>query len=481
MVFIPNRVKDIVVGLLLSVFIFVGFTVPLGSSKFISPLSGSGAVYAQGVGSSIHRRFSFAPGGSFNNILLVNTNGIDTLAFYDVPILSDGTLYKEGNGYSIFHDQVGALLQKAQSTNTKVALTVTLTDPNVMKEFLSDKDAQSKAITEIIDEVVSTNIDGVVVDFEYPGNPGAEYRNRFTQFVGAFNKQMHRKIKNTQVSVALSGSALHNSLFNLADLAKNTDNVLVMAYDFAVPEVHGTATATPRYSYASDEYWNTVGSSVEEFTQQVSLSKLELETAWYGSGDSYPLYDPKDMKKIVKPQVDNNISLPLSQATIERMMQYVSPEVRPEARKNLPIIASALKQEGILNTNVLAYALATIEHETAGTFEPIEEIQGRKSARRLGYEGGTDYFGRGFIQITHLRNYKTFGERIGMGDALVKNPSLALKADVSARILAAYFVDNGVALAASNGNFVAARRAINPDAQGWWIATLAWKFLNALS
>src|SRR5207244_2761453 len=99
------------------------------------------------------------------------------------------------------------------------------------------------------------------------------------------------------------------------------------------------------------------------------------------------------------------------------------------AQKNLPLIAKALEEEHILTPNVLAYALATIEHETAGTFEPIDEIKGRKSARRLGYEGGTNYFGRGFIQLTHLRNYKKVGERIGMGDDLVKNPTLASRAD----------------------------------------------------
>ena len=143
---------------------------------------------------------------------------------------------------------------------------------------------------------------------------------------------------------------------------------------------------------------------------------------------------------------------------------------------NIPLIAEALKKEGILDSNVLAYALATIEHETDETFQPIGEIQGHFNARRYGYEGGSNYFGRGFIQITHLRNYRNFGERIGMGDQLVKNPELASTPEIAARILAAFFKDNNVANLASKGNFVAARTPINPDINARSVARLAMKY-----
>jgi predicted chitinase len=166
--------------------------------------------------------------------------------------------------------------------------------------------------------------------------------------------------------------------------------------------------------------------------------------------------------------------------TINGLLAGVPDHAQAAVRKNLPLIAKALEKEGILDEKVLAYALATIEHETAGTFEPIEEIKGRRSARRLGYEGGTDYFGRGFIQLTHSRNYRKVGIRIGMGESLVKNPDLALDPAVSAKILAAFFADNGIATLARQGYFVDARRPINPDAQGYWIANLAYKYLGGI-
>lgn len=165
------------------------------------------------------------------------------------------------------------------------------------------------------------------------------------------------------------------------------------------------------------------------------------------------------------------------QQVIERILLGIPDHAKEAAKRNLPYIIDALRQENILNDNVLAYAVATIEHETAETFEPIPEYNGPYHAWIYGYDGGTQYYGRGFIQLTHLKNYQDFGERIGLGDTLVTNPDVALQPDIAAKILAAFFKDNGIAKLATDGNFVAARTPINPDWNGRWIATLTTKYL----
>ena len=199
-----------------------------------------------------------------------------------------------------------------------------------------------------------------------------------------------------------------------------------------------------------------------------------MERAWYGNGDNYPLYKPNSEPPAEEDREASSVNL--DRQTIERLVDGVPQKGKAGARKSIPLIAKALDKEGILDSNVLAYALATIEHETDETFEPLEEINGRFSARRLGYEGGMNYFGRGYIQLTHLRNYKVIGERIGMGERLVKNPELAGTPEVAAAVLAAFFKDNNVANLASKGNFIAARRPVNPDLNGRSVARKALKY-----
>jgi len=90
----------------------------------------------------------------------------------------------------------------------------------------------------------------------------------------------------------------------------------------------------------------------------------------------------------------------------------------------------------------LAYILATVYHETARTFEPIEEIgqgtrrpYGRKLKINLKPYNTPDklYFGRGLVQLTWFDNYDKFGKLLKID--LLNNPELALKLDVSIEIL----------------------------------------------
>ncbi len=74
----------------------------------------------------------------------------------------------------------------------------------------------------------------------------------------------------------------------------------------------------------------------------------------------------------------------------------------------------------------IAYFLATVEHETAGTFQPIKERRERPDSPRRANQDRywlTGYYGRGYVQITWKKNYAKFG--------LVAYPETALNPDVS--------------------------------------------------
>lgn len=122
----------------------------------------------------------------------------------------------------------------------------------------------------------------------------------------------------------------------------------------------------------------------------------------------------------------------------------------------------------------LAYILATAYRETAGTMHPVREGKGgkcdsdkcsidavtalveetnkniRAENEKLKEAGkkpksemenyalpvnGKSYYGRGFVQITHKRNYARVGEKLGWGNELVENPDLALSREKAIPIL----------------------------------------------
>ena len=99
-----------------------------------------------------------------------------------------------------------------------------------------------------------------------------------------------------------------------------------------------------------------------------------------------------------------------------------------------------------------AYMFATIKGET-GIYQPIpegkalwslstgagkyaEEVSPKDPAgatykNAAGQPVKHRYYGRGYVQLTWLKNYRKLGAAIGRGDTLVENPELALDPDVA--------------------------------------------------
>ena len=447
------------------------------AKRLISPLVSSlHSFYSVTQHKITPESFAFVPDLARNKFPRIDMEGLSALSFFDVPLTKDGEINFYSKGYASFTSSEAAeLFDKAHYQKTKIFLTLSSLDSNIIKNLLNNRDAQIKLADQAAEEIRSSNIDGITIDFELPGGRGKDYQEKFTSFIKLLTENIHSFSLNAQVAVAIPSSLTNNeSLYNLEGLSKNSDRLFLIASDFIVPEVKNANPSNPIFGINENEYWGIISNLLSNLQVRVPIEKLVMERAWYGNGNRYPLYVPNN-----KPEPEQSrqpAAVVLNTNTIEKLVAGVPRKGREGARMNIPLIAEALKKEGILDSNVLAYALATIEHETDETFQPIGEIQGHFNARRYGYEGGSNYFGRGFIQITHLRNYRNFGERIGMGDQLVKNPELASTPEIAARILAAFFKDNNVANLASKGNFVAARTPINPDINARSVARLAMKY-----
>lgn len=413
----------------------------------------------------IKKTFSFIPGSvpaKFNKIDLHNLN---ILSYYDLPFNSDGSLVTDAEGYYSLHtDSTYNLFQTAHFQGTKVLATLTQTNRNDILDFLNNSDSQENLFQQVTQLISNSEIDGITIDVEFLEKTDKNYKDKYTNFISKLTQYMHKNIPGSIVAIALPNNINENGIYDIKKLADMTDHTLIIAYDIAVPETNNS-----KLNFTGKNNFN-----------MVPENKLVMERAWYGNSDNYTLYSEDKPSEYASDSSQNTMNTPLSSNTIEKLISDIPYDAQNSARKNIPYITDALKKEKILNANVLAYALATIQHETAGTFEPIEEFKGRKNARRLGYEGGTNYFGRGFIQLTHMKNYQKFGERIGMGEQLVENPGLASRPEIAAKILAAYFKDFGIARLASDGNFIDARTLINPDYNGWTIAQIAYEYLNAI-
>ena len=137
-------------------------------------------------------------------------------------------------------------------------------------------------------------------------------------------------------------------------------------------------------------------------------------------------------------------------------------------------------------------ALATIRAESEG-FVPVEEAPSRfntsphgdafdlydhrRDLGNLGAPGRQRFRGRGFVQLTGRANYRRYGEALGLGDRLLREPHRALEPGLAGRILAAFLADRQrpIKEALIEGDLARARRLVNGGRHGLERFTAAYR------
>ena len=152
-------------------------------------------------------------------------------------------------------------------------------------------------------------------------------------------------------------------------------------------------------------------------------------------------------------------------------------------RRHLPAVLAGLRAAGLVDKPMLLVALATIRAESEG-FAPVEEAVSRFNTSpdgdefdlydhrtdlgNLGPPDGQLFRGRGFVQLTGRDNYRRYGEALGLGDRLVREPHRALDPGLAGRILSAFLADRQrpIKEALIEGDLVRARRLVNGGRHG---------------
>lgn len=236
--------------------------------------------------------FGFAPHWNINKLDNIDYNVLTTLAYFGISIGPDGEIDPQDPGYVTFQsDKATALFKKAHAHGTRVVLTITQMDNAQIRALMDDQNAQVKVINTAVGLVRTRGIDGINVDFEYMGNPGDAYRQKFTEFINALTDEMHQQVPSSQVTVSVYASAIKDpKIYDLHDLSKKADGIFMMAYDFAVAGSDNAMPTAPLHGHKEGKYWYDVASAVQDFLAVMPANKLIMGVPWYGY--NYLVYKP---------------------------------------------------------------------------------------------------------------------------------------------------------------------------------------------
>ncbi len=157
-------------------------------------------------------------------------------------------------------------------------------------------------------------------------------------------------------------------------------------------------------------------------------------------------------------------------------------------------IIAECRRQGVTMLEQQAYIIATVQHETGGLFSPVRERFennepnneiGRRSLRyNMRETKDYIYYGRGYVQLTHVEHYRTYGGLLNAD--MEADPDLALQPSVALFVLV-HGMMNGTFgqrldrhINARHVDFVGARHSVNGTDQANHIATLAQTWLTRL-
>src|SRR3954464_7874510 len=174
--------------------------------------------------------------------------------------------------------------------------------------------------------------------------------------------------------------------------------------------------------------------------KDLSAARLtELQTALtrlgYPVGDIDGFYGPKTRSAWGEAVADLKLKNPASvEAADVLKLQKALDKGKSAATLNfstkegtIKAIKSECAKQGIGLKPQVAYVLATVDHETAHTFQPVSEafwVTPDADAWRRKNLRYYPYHGRGYVQLTWEKNYAKYGALLGLD--LVGNPDLAL-------------------------------------------------------
>ena len=144
------------------------------------------------------------------------------------------------------------------------------------------------------------------------------------------------------------------------------------------------------------------------------------------------------------------------------------------------------KRPAIKNRTVwmrqIAYLFATVKHEVANTYQPITEYSDYHCPK---YDGGCRYKGRGYVQLTHKRNYRRMSPIAGVD--LVSYPTKALEPNIAYTVMSHgmfYGMFTGKKLGSyvlsGKTDYVNARRVVNGTDRAHLISSYAKNFQSIL-
>lgn len=257
-------------------------------TEFISPL-GIGKILSSTTALPKNSEvIGFLPYWNLKNEPQIDFSVLDQLIYFGLAVGDDGDFVKttddsyEEPGWTWFKsDSLNEIKNLAHKNDKKVLFSINAFNNELIDLVLSNYWVQEKLISNTASLVKEYNFDGVNVDFEYVYNEDGNYpqKENYTKFIERLGKKLKNDNRNAILSADFYANAIiHDTVYDVSEVSKYLDNVIIMAYDFHRPGSSYSGPVAPLKSSKGRSIIEAVQASFDK----VGIKKVILGIPLYG-------------------------------------------------------------------------------------------------------------------------------------------------------------------------------------------------------
>ncbi|MDO8658325.1 MAG: glycosyl hydrolase family 18 protein [Candidatus Levybacteria bacterium] len=218
------------------------------------------------------RKFIFVPYWTIEDGSDIGNDGFNDFVYFGITADKNG-INKEGLGYKRLN-----IFSAFRTNKDNNFLSVVMTDSGINSLILEDKKTQENLINESIDIAKQYSFKGVVLDFEISALSFEKVIKDINSFYGLFYEKS--KKKNLDFKITIYGDVFYRIRpYDLTYLSKNSDGVMIMAYDFHKSK----GNPGPNFPLKGREkYGYDFENMINDFLKKVPKEKIEVVFGLFG-------------------------------------------------------------------------------------------------------------------------------------------------------------------------------------------------------
>lgn len=237
-----------------------------------------------------HTIYGFLPYWVLGNAKYLQMDKLTDISYFSLHINKNGTIRKyteEGlfdPGYTNWRESeiLKNTIEAAKKQNVDFSVTILSHDGDISDYFLGCETCWDTLWSELNQELDYHGINSINLDFEYGGEVDKYYADQYTKLTGFLNNKIKTRNPDGKVVVSVfADSYIRDRVTVPHELAKVSDGIFIMAYDFHRPTSTTAGSISP--ISGGDVYHDfDLTQMIEEYKKHMTGEKIILGLPYYG-------------------------------------------------------------------------------------------------------------------------------------------------------------------------------------------------------